>query len=76
MLLPMFTACEKDLPVYENSQCWLKFNYERDADSLVSYSFAYGPSEVTVDTVWVKVQLMGSVEDYDRPIALEQVMTN
>ena len=75
MLLPMFTACEKDLPVYENSQCWLKFNYERDADSLVSYSFAYGSSEVTVDTVWVKVQLMGSVEDYDRPIALEQIMT-
>lgn len=75
LLLPLFTACEKDLPVYDNPQCWLKFNYERDADSLTNYSFAYGPSDVMVDTVKVKVQLMGNLEDYDRPIVLEQIMT-
>lgn len=75
LLLPLFTACEKDLPVYDNSQCWLKFDYERDADSLINYSFAYGPSDVMVDTIKIKVKLMGNPEDYDRPITLEQVMT-
>lgn len=75
MLLPMFTACEKDLPIYDNSQCWLKFSYSRDADSLISYSFAYGASDVMIDTVKVKIQLMGNIAEYDRPIALEQIMT-
>ena len=75
LLLPLFTACEKELPIYDNPQCWLKFSYSSDADSLISYSFAYGPSDVMVDTVKVRIQLMGNVENYDRPIALEQVMT-
>lgn len=66
-------SCEKALPVYENKDCYIKFVYENAADSVVNYSFAYG--NAMIDTVWLKVRIMGFTADYDRPILLRQVLT-
>ena len=77
LLLLMITlflcSCEKDLPVYENKDCYLKFVYGNDADSVINYSFAYG--NAVIDTVWLKVRIMGFTADYDRPVQLRQVIT-
>lgn len=75
MLLPFFTSCEDTLPVYDSSQSWLKFTYEYASDSIISRSFAYGPSSAVDDTVKVKLLLMGDVSDHDRPFRLKQIAT-
>lgn len=75
MTVPLFTSCEKDLQPYDREECGLKFVYTQDRDSVYNYSFAFGPSTVTVDTVKFEVELMGNLADYDRPIALQQVPT-
>lgn len=74
-MLPLMASCEKDLPIYSNEACGLEFEYEYTRDSVYNYSFAFGPSNVEVDTVKFEVNLLGNVVDYDRPISLQQVMT-
>lgn len=77
----MFLAsCEKDLPVYNDSTCRLNFYYDIESTgefkaelARSAYSFVYGPEETLEDTVWLEVETMGFVADYDRPISLEQV---
>lgn len=69
----LFTACEKDLPVYRNEECWLRFRYENSKDTLTNTSFAY--HDMPTDTVWVPVQLMGFPSEQDRVIPLKQVKT-
>ncbi len=76
MLLPAFTACEKDLEPYNQEDCGVYFYYGRsENDTIVNYSFAFGPQEVVEDTVRFEVRLMGDPVDYDRIVMLEQVMT-
>lgn len=72
---PILAGCEKDLPVYNYSECGLKFSYTQDRDSVYNYSFAFATSELNLqeDTVKVKVALVGDVADYDRPISLQQI---
>lgn len=72
---PLLVACEKDLPIYDNPVCGLQFIYENEKDSVVNYSFAYGPKETTQDTVKVEIQLMGVLMDQDRTISLKQITT-
>lgn len=76
MLLPFFSSCEKDLEVYGYTECGLMFNYDEARDSTYGYSFAFGPSDVVIDTVNFRVDLVGDVVDYDRPILLKQVATS
>ena len=66
-------SCEKALPVYINDECYLKFVYENDADSVVNFSFAYG--EKQIDTVWLPVRIMGFTVDCNRPVHLRQMET-
>ena len=68
-------SCEKDLPVYDYKECGLMFEYEYARDSVYSYSFAFGPSDVMRDTVKLDVALLGNVVDYDRVISLRQILT-
>lgn len=86
MLLGLFSACEKELPVYETSLCQLNFVYGTqeglqtdevtDDMRMLSHSFILNSGEeVTVDTVWVKVRTMGYLSDQGRPFELTQVMT-
>ena len=74
-MLPMMSSCEKDLPIYNNDACGLEFEYQYERDSVYGYSFAFGPSDVKIDTVKFEVSLLGNVVDYDRPISLQQVVT-
>lgn len=76
------TSCEKDLETYSTETCRLNFYYNDNQKSYFSaamtessYSFIYAANDVTVDTVWVEVESMGFVRDYDRRIALVQVDT-
>lgn len=72
---PLFVSCEKDLSINPNPESRMAFVYKYTEDSLVSNSFAYYEDDVVIDTVWLDVMLYGTLEDYDRPIALEQVTT-
>lgn len=72
-------SCEKDLPLYSDSTCRLNFYYDISSTSdftselaRSSYSFVYGPEEAVDDTIWLEVETMGFVADYDRPIYLFQ----
>lgn len=74
MAAAIFSSCEKDLPLYSDSQARLNFYYKdnRVSDSLVSYSFSYH-GNVQEDTIWFEVLTMGFPADYDRSFELEQV---
>lgn len=78
-----FTSCEKDLEVYSEPTCRLNFLYENvetraqfdEKLATTSYSFVYGPSDLTNDTLWFEVETMGFTSDKDRPVSLVQVST-
>jgi len=78
--LPLFTACEQSLPVYDYADDAL--NFEQTLNSETGevmervYSFVYEGDEVTQDTVWVRVDTQGFVCDYDRPFRLQQIASD
>ncbi len=74
---PILISCEKDLPVYVEEQGRLNFIYERDLprDSMISFSFSFGPAETVIDTVWLGVRTMGKPSDHDRSFSLQQLIT-
>lgn len=78
--MPIFTSCEKDLEMYSTETCRLNFYYSSSdykyEYSQGSYSFLNAADQsITVDTVWVEVESMGFVRDYDRKITLQQIDT-
>lgn len=70
----LFSSCEKELEVYD-AAAGLNFYYTLSTDTLVNYSFIYGSSTATRDTIWLEIETMGRLSDRDRPIAFEQVAT-
>lgn len=76
-LSPFFTSCEQDLPLFGEDRGRLNFGYEdnRLKDSLYRFSFTYGPVEREIDTIKLIVKTMGIPADYDRPFALQQLVT-
>ena len=70
----MLASCEKELPLYGDSQSRLHFEYASRNDSLASYSFVYN-KQLTHDTVWFTVRTIGFVAAEDRPLELVQVPT-
>lgn len=81
-LLLVTTSCEKSLEVFSDTTCRLNFYY-REAEIMSnfqpnmaqgSFSFIYS-GNIQQDTVWVEVECMGLLADYDRPITIEQVDT-
>ena len=81
-LLLVTTSCEKSLEVFSDTTCRLNFYY-REAEitsnfqpnmAQGSFSFIYS-GNIQQDTVWVEVESMGLLADYDRPITIEQVDT-
>lgn len=77
LLLPAFSSCGEDDLKGALDKSRLNFEYEdgRLVDSIVRYSFAFGPDETMIDTVWLQVNTMGVPVDYDRPLALQQLAT-
>lgn len=77
-----FFSCEMKLDPYNESINRLDFVYESgqwaeaDADSVVNYTFVYLPSDIKMDTVWLKLETIGHITDYDRPVSLEQIPTS
>ena len=77
-------SCEKDLEVYSDSTCRLNFYYEKvntrsdfyPEMAEATYSFVYGPSTLTEDTLWYEVETMGFLSDRDRTVTLVQVATD
>lgn len=74
------TSCEKDLPVFNDEEANLVFyydgldftkNFEYNM-SLSNFSFVYSSPDVMQDTVWVEVETMGLLRDYDRPVKFVQ----
>lgn len=66
-------ACEKDLEVYHHEQEWLAFRFHENQDSITYKTFIYDQEEVTCDTIYVDLHLIGYLTDYDRPVSVEQV---
>lgn len=68
-----FSSCEEDLPLYQDDQAKLNFeyNYSR-SDSIISYSFVYNGG-IQEDTVWLQLNTMGYVSDQERHFELQQV---
>jgi hypothetical protein len=73
-VIAVMSACERDLEKY-NAGSGLNFYYQNSSDTLVTYSFVYGSTVATSDTVWLKVQTMGFLSDEDREINVEQIAT-
>ncbi|MBK3515844.1 DUF4843 domain-containing protein [Carboxylicivirga marina] len=65
----IFCACEPQALMTYIGVDRLQFVDAKD----FRYSFVYEPKTVTSDTVWVTVQTMGDVYDYDRAVSLVQV---
>lgn len=76
-LLPVFGlfACEDDMEVYNASENRLNFVYEpyTMSDTVIPRTFVYDVETKVLDTVWLEVETMGYIENYDRPFTLEQV---
>ena len=70
----VLASCEKELPLYGDSQSRLNFEYMTRNDSLASYSFVYN-KQLTSDTIWFTVKTIGFVAAEDRKIELMQVPT-
>ena len=77
LLLPAFSSCgEDDLEgVLDKSRLNFEYKEERMKDSILRYSFAFGPDETMIDTIWLQVNTMGAPAEYDRPLALQQLTT-
>ena len=82
-MLLCITACEKDLPVFEDPDCLLNFNYgsqlstEEVTEMMRNGSHSFKlktPEGQLSDTVWLDVDIMGKLSAEDRPLALQQVM--
>lgn len=74
-LIAFFTGCEKNIEPY-NYMNGLNFLYDNEIDSIRNFSFVYGPSNKSVDTVWVKVETIGRLSEANRDITFEQIQTN
>lgn len=67
-----FTACEKDLDSYKNDPGIYFFERGTDLNqtriTFKSYSFLLSPLDVTKDTFFIKVKIMGETAAYDRVV--------
>ncbi|MBP5277641.1 MAG: DUF4843 domain-containing protein [Prevotella sp.] len=75
LLVCMFCSCkEEHVQLYDTDNNEVYFTYEsRGQRDSVNYTFFTAGDKITQDTVWVKISLLGSPSDKDRPIELRQV---
>lgn len=78
-ILLLCAACEKNLDRYESEQDRLNFiitDRDETTPSTLRKSFIYDPVDMIRDTVFVPVNSMGFIRDYDRYFKVEQVLEN
>ncbi len=59
--------------MYSYEDVRLVFDFIPNVDSVTRKSFIYDHSDITKDTVWVKVRTRGFTKDIDREVILKQV---
>lgn len=69
----LLSACDEELTPYNVDTCWLGFDMENSADTLVYRTFIYSGPQAETDTVWIPLKTIGKVVDYDRPVKLVQL---
>ena len=69
----LLAACDEVLTPYNVDTCWLGFDMENSADTLVYRTFIYSGPQAETDTVWIPLKTIGKVVDYDRPVKLVQL---
>ncbi len=69
----LLAACDEELTPYNVDTCWLGFDMENSADTLVYRTFIYSGPQAETDTVWIPLKTIGKVVDYDRPVKLVQL---
>lgn len=72
--LSSLSSCEKELPLYSDTQAKLNFVYEDSKDSTFSYSFIYNNGG-DKDTIWLPITTMGFLSQEDRSYEVEQAFT-
>lgn len=74
-MLCLCSACEEALPLFETEQDRLNFTVEdkKEVPTVLRKTFVYDPEDMLRDTIYVTVNGMGYVRDYDRMIRLEQM---
>jgi hypothetical protein len=73
-ILYIASSCEKKLEVF-NAGGGLNFYYTTAGDTLLNYSFVYGPSTAITDTIWLKVETIGPLFNEEREITIAQENT-
>ncbi len=66
------SGCENKLEMFNHSD-GLNFIYNNNVDSIVNYSFVYGPSTAVTDTILLNVETMGFIGENAREVTLEQI---
>ena len=61
----LLSACDEELTPYNVDTCWLGFDMENSADTLVYRTFIYSGPQAETDTVWIPLKTIGKVVDYD-----------
>lgn len=74
-LFPVFGlfACEQDMEVYSAPENRLNI---KNKEMSITRTFVYDEESRVLDTVWLELETMGFVVDYDRPFILEQVVAD
>jgi hypothetical protein len=72
MILALFaTSCEQPLEVFGNDT-GVNFYRWSTADTVINFSFLYGPADATQDTVWLDMETIGRLPSAPRPVLFEQ----
>lgn len=71
-------SCTEKLPVYNNADNRLGFEYLRDAngyieDSITRYTFVYFQKDLKQDTIWIDIRTVGFLSNVSRPFLIKQV---
>lgn len=70
LLLGIVWSCENSMPEYDDPEAGIRFP---SADTVTLKSFIYDEPGTTEGIVYVKVQSVGFVKDYDRSVQIEQM---
>lgn len=66
-------SCKSDMDFYDTKQEWLAFRFYSGQDSIARKTFMYDSDDITRDTLYIDLHLIGYLTDYDRPVKLMQV---
>lgn len=69
-------SCEEKLEVWNSDVNRIGFKFDSRLDSITAFTFLYHPTSSDIDTIWVDLITFGLVENFDRPVKIEQISTD